>query len=177
MVDIKIKKGLDIPIVGSPEGDQVLPLPQPNHVSLNLDPFDEIKFHMIAKVGDKVKIGEPIAEDKNCAGRFFVSPAGGVVQEIRRGEKRRILDVVIAVDGEEEYFENPPVSPNSGADEIIEALKKGGYFAHIRQRPFNILANPEKKPRSIFVKALESAPFVPAAEMQVKGMKLIFRPV
>lgn len=169
MVDIKIKKGLDIPILGRPEGTQVLPLPKATHISLNLDPFDEIKFRMIAKVGDKVKIGEPIAEDKNCAGRFFVSPAGGVVQEIRRGEKRRILDVVIVVDEQEEYFESAKGSS------LIETLKNGGYFAHIRQRPFNILANPEKKPRSIFVKAIESAPFVPPAEIQVAGHEADFQ--
>lgn len=124
---------------------------------------------MIAKAGDLVKIGSPIAEDKNCPGRYFVSPAHGVIREIRRGLKRRILDVVIDVKGEE-YCENAAVNPNTASrEDLIEALKKGGCFAHIRQRPFGVLADPAKKPRSIFVKALETAPFLPPAEMQVEG--------
>jgi Na+-transporting NADH:ubiquinone oxidoreductase subunit A len=175
MVHIKIKKGLDIPIEGGPQENRAEELPAPPQISLNLDPFEDVKFHLIAKVGDMVKIGEPVAEDKECKGRMFVSPAHGVINEIRRGHKRRIIDVVIDVKGEE-YLENPAVDPNSASrEEITQALKQGGAFAHIRQRPFGILADPAKKPRSIFVKAIESAPFVPAAEKQVEGREADFQ--
>lgn len=49
------------------------------------------------------------------------------------------------------------------------------FFAHIRSRPFNQLANPEKLPRSIFVKAIESAPFAPPAELVVEGYEKEFQ--
>ena len=141
MVAIKIKKGLDIPIKGTPSGE-VKPLISPPQVSLNLAPFDEVKFKLLAKVGDVVKIGQPVAEDKSIEGRMFVSPAGGVIKEVRRGHKRRLLDIVIDVEQEEKYQETSVASGTR--EEILESLKKGGYFAHIRQRPFNFLANPGK---------------------------------
>ncbi len=171
MVEIKIKRGLDIPIKGKPEtgakGSEVMPLAAPKQVSLNLSPFEGVKFRLLAKVGDVVKQGQPIAEDKGCEGRMFVSPAAGVVKEIRRGLKRRILDIVIDVADEEKIQE---IDVASGSrEEIINSLKAGGLFATIRSRPFDRLANPDKVPKSIFVKAIESAPFVPSAEMQVRG--------
>ncbi len=58
---------------------------------------------------------------------------------------------------------------------MIARFKESGLFSKIRQRPFNILANPDKTPRSIFVKAIETAPFVPPAEMQVKGNEQAFQ--
>ena len=132
MVNIKIKKGLDIPIEGHPNPNGgVESLPAPSHISLHLDPFEDVKFHLIAKPGDIVKIGEPIAEDKECKGRMFVSPAGGVIEEVRRGHKRRLLDVVIAIKDREEHFENPPLNPNTASrEEIIEALKRGRICPH-----------------------------------------------
>lgn len=173
MVEIKIKKGLDIPIEGEPKGSPT-PLITPPQISLNFEPFEEVKHRLMVKPGDVVKIGDPIAEDKSCPGRFFVSPGHGTVKEVRRGHKRRLLDVVLDLSKNEQYTEYP-LHKNASRDELIAALKKGGYFAHIRQRPFNILADPSKEPRSIFVKALESAPFVPPAEMQVAGHEADFQ--
>lgn len=177
-VHIHIKKGLDIPIEGKPSGKVQPFFPRgeaaPDHpvklISLNLDPFDDLRFTLRKKVDDPITIGEPIAEDKGCPGRMFVSPACGVIQEIRRGLKRRILDIVILVDHPEKSFDHGsfPLSSASRED-LVEFLKKGGMFSKLRQRPFDRLADPRKKPRSIFVKALESAPFAPPAEMQVEG--------
>ena len=100
---IKIKKGLDIPIAGKPTGK-----PQkfmhggestprtPTFLALNLEPFNDIHFKLLTKVGDKVKIGQPLVEDKSVEGRAFVSPAAGTITEFRRGLKRRLLDIVIS---------------------------------------------------------------------------------
>ncbi len=119
-------------------------------------------------MGDLVKIGQPLAEDKATPGRMFVSPAGGIVKEIRRGLKRALLAIVIDVARQEEAVIFPPLDPERASrEEILERLKIGGLFAQIRRRPFNLLADPDKMPRSIFVKAIESAPFMPPAELQV----------
>lgn len=173
MTHIKTTKGLDIPIRGKPEGSvQTLPPPHntPKQISLSLKPFLDTKFKLLVKPGEKVKIGQPLAHDKAHEERKFVSPAAGEVREIRRGLKRRLLDIVIDVASEEEYEENPPLDVDTASrEEILQRLLTGGLFAHIRRRPFSRLANPTKVPRSIFVKALESAPFVPPAEMQIEG--------
>lgn len=184
MVHIKISKGLDIPIAGKPTGSpkmlipggEVSPLTTPQHIGLDLSPFDEMKFKVLVRIEDKVKLGQPILEDKDSPGRFFVSPAGGVIREIRRGLKRRLLDIIIEVAKQEEVEQHSSLDLQQiSRQELIERLKLGGLFTHIRQRPFNFLANPNKVPRSIFVKALESAPFAPPAELQVAGYEKEFQ--
>lgn len=183
MVHIKIDKGLDIPIKGKPEGEikllvgsgESFPLDTPHLISLNLSTFDDVKFKLLVKAEDVVKIGQPLAEDKSHPGRFFVSPASGHIKEIRRGLKRRLLDIVIEVSQPETYEEFDKINAETASrEQIIELMKKGGIFSHIRSRPFNFLADPSKTPKSIFVKCIESAPFLPPAEMQVKGYEKEF---
>ena len=184
MVHIKITRGLDIPIKGQPvgtpqtliPGGEVSPLSTPQHIGLDLTSFDDIKFKVLVRIDDRVKLGQPLLEDKDSPGRFFVSPAGGFIREIRRGLKRRLLDIVIEVAKQEEIEQHPIIHPQEiSKQELIEHLKLGGLFTHIRQRPFNFLANPSKLPRSIFVKAVESAPFTPPAELQVSGYEKEFQ--
>jgi Na+-transporting NADH:ubiquinone oxidoreductase subunit A len=166
---IKVKKGLNIPIKGEPQGD-VLPLKEPSFISLNLSCFESVKFRLLVKPEESVKKGQPLVEIKKFEGTFIVSPAGGIVREIRRGLKRRLLDIVIEVSRDEEEIELPPLNLKTASrEEIIAFLQKGGAFALIRSRPFDRLADPHKIPKSIFVKAVETAPLTPSEEMQVKG--------
>jgi Na+-transporting NADH:ubiquinone oxidoreductase subunit A len=182
MVHIKISKGLNIPINGGPAGE-IQPFIQsgtaahtkPKYISLNLHNYDQ-SFKLLTKLDDFVKIGQPLVEDKEVEGRMYVAPASGIVREIRRGLKRRLLDIVIEVAEDEQYIESTPLDPlKATREEILSKLMIGGLFHRIRQRPFDRLANPKHKPRSIFVKALESAPFVPSSEMQVKGHEKEFQ--
>lgn len=181
---IKNKKGLNIPIKGAPSGriQELNPSGQgvlkgtPHAFSLNLWPFDDLRLKLLKKVGDKVKIGEAICEDKNCEGRMFVSPATGVIKDVKRGLKRRIMDIIIEPDEKEEFLEHDKINlQNISRDDLIAYLMKGGVFVKIRQRPFNILANPKQTPRSIFVKAIESAPFATPPEIQVEGHEGLFQ--
>jgi len=167
MVHITVKRGLNIPVAGEPSG----PVKQKmaaKVVGYNFSDLLTTKFRVFVKQGDSVKLGQPLAEDKDVPGRFFVSPGGGVVQEVRRGEKRRLLmiSIALAVEEEEILF---PLEPLESMQEsaIIKRLMDAGLFAHIRMRPFERLAHPNKPPRAIFVKCIESAPFVPPAELQV----------
>ncbi len=177
MAHIKITKGLDIPIEGKPEGHakpfvpggEVAPLLTPHLIALNLKSFQDLKFKLLIKQDEVVRLGQPLAEDKSCPGRMFVAPAAGLVKEIRRGFKRSLLDIIIEVDQkEEQHQEYPKVRiENTSREALIERMKECGIFSHIYARPFPRLADPHKQPRSIFVKAIESAPFTPPAEMQV----------
>ncbi len=175
MAHIKIVKGLNIPISGQPI-KKMGQIPNPKQLALDLKSFDEISFKLLAKEGDLVKIGQPLAEDKNSPGRLFVSPAAGIISEVRRGLKRRLEAIIIDVSETEEFHEYPLINPEIASKEEIKArLLNGGIFTLIHQRPFNILANPNNSPKSIFVKAIESAPFVPAAELQVEGYEKEFQ--
>jgi len=184
MVHIKIKKGLDIPLKGQPSGmPQQLILggeAKPSHVplqlALDLKPFGDLKLRLLIKEGDNVVIGQPLVEDKSVLGRYFVSPASGIVGEIRRGAKRALLEIVIDCAQEDVYhpFERLDWKKNS-REELIEGLKQAGIFATIRVRPFNVLADPTKPPRAIFVKALESSPLTPPAELHLLGKEAEFQ--
>lgn len=172
---IVIKKGLDIPILGRPEG-KISPLPPPSLVSLNLAPFSEIGFKLLVKEGAQVKIGQPLAENKAVPGQMYVSPACGTVSEIRRGQKRQLLDIVIAVAQKEEYEEHGPLSlRETSKEQILQRLLQGGIFPHIRMRPFDLVATPRLLPKHIFVSALTSVPLAPPAEMHVEGEEESFQ--
>lgn len=184
MAHIKITEGLDIPIEGDPSGGnglrktsgEIFSLAAPHHIALNLSAFDDMKFKILVRAEESVKLGQPLVEDKDCPGRYFVAPASGAIREIRRGAKRRLLDIVIEASPKEEAVRHPILRlQDISRQELIERLKLAGLFTHIRQRPFNFLANPAKTPDSIFVKALESAPFTPPSELQIEGYEKEFQ--
>lgn len=169
MVDIKITKGLDIPIEGQPVGP-IQHLHRPERVALDLKSFDDVLLKLLVKQGDTVKIGQPLVLDKKYPERQFVSPGSGIVTDIRRGHRRQLTDIVIQLNDKDEYHEHSPLKASGATrEQILNVLLAGGLFAQIRQRPFNTLADPTKTPRSIFVKALESAPLTPSVELQIEG--------
>lgn len=175
MKHLKIKRGLDIPIAGKALGE-VQNLKKPNKVALNLTPFELAKFRLMVKPNELVRIGQPLVQDKDLPDRVFTSPGTGIVKEILRGHQRRLLNVSIELLDREDYVERKKVDLDHCSREgLIHHLLAAGLFPRIRQRPFNRLADPRKTPKSIFVKAIESAPFNPPAELQVKGYEQEFQ--
>lgn len=174
-MDFSIKKGLDIPMEGSPEGE-MLPFPTPSQVALCFDPFEEQRFKLLVKVGDPVKIGTPLAMSKTEPPLMFVSPGGGTVSSIVRGEKRRLCAIVVELgDSEEKLQHEPIILHKASGEEILERLRLGGALAHLRARPFNRLVSPLDHPRDIFVQAIASAPFAVPFELQVAGREKEFQ--
>ncbi|MCH9630015.1 MAG: Na(+)-translocating NADH-quinone reductase subunit A [Chlamydiia bacterium] len=157
-----------------PESSEILQKDMPNTLALDLGHFAYTRFNFILKIGDSVKIGQPIAEDKHLPGRFFVSPASGKIKAILRGEKRRPLKVEIEVSGEEYFLHEPCDYTKASKEEILKSMAQGGLLPHIRRRPSNTLAS-FKLPEAIFVKALESAPFMPDPALQLKGNEAFFQ--
>ncbi|MCI5051684.1 MAG: NADH:ubiquinone reductase (Na(+)-transporting) subunit A [Simkaniaceae bacterium] len=167
---IRVKKGLDIPILGKP-GHELRESRTVNRVALDLTPFPSTRFSLLAHEGDRVKIGQPLACDKSNTNRFFVSPAGGKLVEVQRGEKRRLLKIVIEIDGPEEALNWPALTANASQDEVVERMLETGIFARILKRPCNILANPGQLPNAVFINGAPSAPFSPPP--QVEGSDFI----
>lgn len=165
---IKISKGLDIPIKGKPTGTPH-PFVPAERVALELSAFTDYKFQLLVKPQDFVKIGEPLAVEKEH-GIAFVSPASGFIEEIRRGLKRALLAIVIRVQSPEEWVQLPPIT---SPEEILTRWKEHGGFSHIRKRPFNVLTT--SMPRAVFIKAIESSLFTPPPDYQVKGHEALFQ--
>ena len=162
---IKIRRGLDLPLPACPSGE-LKELSIGKKVALDLSPFETLCFTLLKKEGERALLGEPLVEDKGCAGRVFVSPASGKILGVVRGEKRRLLRIIVEPD-----HKQTPYIREKGS---IETLMEGGLFPHLRVRPCERIAEPGKKPEAIFVKAISSGPYAPPPELEVKGFEEFF---
>jgi Na+-transporting NADH:ubiquinone oxidoreductase subunit A len=111
------------------------------------------------KVGDYVKRGQPLFYSKTNESIKFVSNVSGYVKQIVRGERRKILNIIIECDKKDSIVTNN-IQPLSKLDfeSIIKSLLSSGCWPFIKQRPFDIIADPTKKPKSIFISCFDSAP-------------------
>ncbi len=172
---IKIKRGLDIRLEG--EAEKVLVSPDfVDTYQISPTDFHGINPKLVVKEGDEVKAGSPIFFSKANEKILFTSPVSGEVVEIVRGEKRKLLGIKILADKEVSflYFNTPDIASASRED-IIESLLKSGAWTYIKQRPFDIIANPEQTPRAIFISAFDSAPLAPDYDFLIQGKEKEFQ--
>ena len=161
-----IKKGLDIPISGSPVQEIGSAKNNIRSVGIVGDDYHGMRPTMLVGVGDKVKIGQPVMSDKKNEGVLFVSPACGTVRSINRGEKRKFLSMVIDVEGNDEVtfdtFSNFQVL---GYDAVKDHLLATGMWPAFRTRPYSKSPAPGSVPRSIFVNAMDTNPLSAEPEL------------
>lgn len=155
---IKLKKGLDIKLIG--EADKVTVEAKPSkEIAIKPTDFPGLTPKVILKPGEKVKRGETLFFDKQNEKVRYVSPVSGTLKEIVRGAKRRILSVIVTLDGKDDVEQFEPVDPNSlSRDEVRELMLKSGHWPFIRQRPLDKVANPDITPKAIFISGFDSAP-------------------
>tara|TARA_R110002096_G_scaffold169779_10_gene341590 strand:- start:439 stop:1791 length:1353 start_codon:yes stop_codon:yes gene_type:complete len=158
---LRIKKGIDIKLVG--EAEKVLSeLPFPESVAIKPTDFEGIKAKVIVKAGDEVKAGTTLFYDKNNEQVKFTSPVSGEVAEVKRGDKRKLLEIIVIADKETKYENFNAADPkNLKRDEVIEKITKSGLWPFIKQRPYDVIANPSDHPKAIFISAFDSAPLAP----------------
>jgi len=167
---IKLNKGLDINLAGAAE-QKLVNVKAADKVTLVPDDFVGSTPKVVVKAGEAVKAGDVIFTDKLHPEIKFVSPVSGTVEEVVRGERRKVLGIVIANDGKGTSVELSAVNPSAQAAEIKSALLNAGVWPFIKQRPYNVVANPEVQPRDIFVTAFDSAPLAPDFAFVVKGQE------
>ena len=162
--NIYLKKGLDLPIAGEAV-QQTKKVIVPDIVAVKPTDFRGLVPKLLVREGDKVLAGTPVLADKMSQNILFASPVSGTVAEVVRGEKRKLLEVRIKADAQQEYvdFGVKQVSDMT-AEQIKEAVLAAGLWPAIIQRPYGIIANPEVKPKAIFVSAFNTAPL--AADME-----------
>jgi len=171
MGKFRIKKGLDLPITGSPK-QEITKTIRTKKVALLGDDYVGMKPTMLVSAGDKVKLGQLLFTDKKTPGVKYTAPASGKVLEINRGEKRAFKSIVIEVEGtEEETFKSYTEGEleNLSFEEIKSILIDSGMWTSIRVRPFSKVANPETQPNSIFITAMDSNPLAPSIEKLLEG--------
>lgn len=158
---IKLKKGLDILLEGEAKRE-LTRLPLVHAYALKPEDFPGVTPKLLVHVDDEVKVGTPLFFDKYRPQILFTSPVSGKVSAIVRGEKRKILEVVITPEAEQVYetFDVPAIEATD-REQIKALMLKAGLWPMIIQRPFGIVANPQDTPKSIFVSGFDSAPLAP----------------
>ncbi|NLJ01641.1 MAG: Na(+)-translocating NADH-quinone reductase subunit A [Bacteroidales bacterium] len=168
---IKIKKGLQIPLLGESELTARGTVTS-EFVRICPEDYPGVAPKLAVKVDDTVKAGSPLFYEKKHPEMVFVSPVSGVVTEIERGERRRILNIVVKADGTEEYIDFGKKSVASlSPEEVKKAILEAGLWFAIRQRPYDIVAVPNKQPRDIFVTGFDSSPLAPSYDFILEGQE------
>ncbi len=167
--DIRIKKGLDIKLVGEAELTTSI-LPVKGMFALKPQDFHGIIPKLIAKEGIEVQAGESIFYSKSDDRILFPSPVSGKVTEVIRGAKRKIISIKIAADGKQIFkdFGNQDVDKMS-AEEVKNHLLSSGCWPFIKQRPFDVIANPNQAPKAIFISAYASSPLAANYDYTLAG--------
>ncbi|MEN1784476.1 MAG: Na(+)-translocating NADH-quinone reductase subunit A [Bacteroidota bacterium] len=167
--DIRIKKGLDINLVGAAEKTTTLAV-HSNVCAINLNDFHGIIPKMIVREGAEVKAGEPLFYNKNQEDMLFVSPVSGELVEIIRGARRKILTLKILADKTQVYEENKPLNlETTDAESIKSFLLSSGCWPFIKQRPYDIIADPKKTPKAIFISGCNTAPLAADPNYVLQG--------
>ena len=131
---------------------------------------------MLVKEGAKVSIGTPICFEKNDSRIIFVSPVSGTLSKIIRGDRRKILEIVIEPDFSNKKISHKVENTDSLSPEKIKNfLLKTGSWPFIRQRPFNVLADPDIIPKAIHISAISSAPLGVDYDFILKNNKKDFQ--
>ena len=172
---IKIKKGLDIKLKGN-ISEALIDVGKSETYALVPDNFNGIIPKLAVRVGDKVKAGTPLMFDKNHPDVKFVSPVSGEVTAVDRGEKRKILRIVVTPDSERTYESFEVKDPSSmSKEEIKSLLLNAGLWPYIKQRPYDIVASTGEEPRDIFVTSYNSTPLAPSFDYIAKGEEDVYQ--
>ncbi|MFB6320768.1 Na(+)-translocating NADH-quinone reductase subunit A [Saccharicrinis sp. FJH54] len=165
---IKIRKGLDIKLEGKAE-EQILSTPKAELFALKPTDFHGLTPKLLLKPGEKVKVGTPVFFDKYNPKVLFVSPVSGELVDVVRGERRRILEVVIKSDGKmtAEDLGKSDVSKMK-REEVVEKIQQAGMWSFIKQRPYDIIAKANKEPKAIFISGFDTAPLAPDYSFMLK---------
>ena len=166
--NIYLKKGLDLPINGT-AAQNTKKVIVPDVVAVKPTDFRGLVPKLLVREGDKVLAGSPVLADKMSQNIIFASPVSGVVSEVVRGEKRKLLEVRIKADEKQEYVDfGVKKVASMTAEEIKSDLMQAGLWPALTQRPYGIIANPDVKPKAIFVSAFTTAPLAANPEYALR---------
>ena len=176
---IKLKKGFDLNLAGKAE-KTTIEVPHSETYALKPTDFQGLsRPKMVVKEGDNVKAGSPLFYERNAEDIFYTSPVSGEVVEIKRGEKRKVLEVNILADKQVEFESFKKYSSsdlgNLTKEDAIDQLKQSGGWTNIIQRPYGIVADPAETPKSIFISAFDSSPLAPDYDYVLQGEEQNFQ--
>ena len=173
---IRIKKGLDLPILGAPQ--PLLEEKPVTTVAVVASDYIGLKPVMLVEAGERVRRGQPLFSDKSRPGVQFTAPAGGRVIAINRGERRALLSIVIELDSTEEEVSFAAYSPKDLSrltdDQVRENLLQSGLWTCLRGRPFSKIPPVDGTPKAIFITAMDTNPLAADPQVVLRGQEQDF---
>ena len=157
-----LKKGLDIPVKGA-AAQKVVKTVKPGVVAVKPTDFKGFLPRLLVKEGDRVLAGSPVLADKQKPQVLVTSPVSGTVKGIVRGDKRKLLAVLVDADASQEYVDFGTKVP-ADADAVKELLLKTGLWGALIQRPYGVQADPALRPKAIFISSFSTAPLAADTE-------------
>ena len=165
---IKLRKGLDINLKGKATKETAT-VKCPGEYALVPDDFCGVKPKVVVKEGDAVKAGDALFVDKLHPEVKFVSPVSGTVSMVERGDRRKLLSIRVKADEKQEARQFDTKG------DLKALMLESGLFAFLRQRPYDVVANPEDAPKAIFVSAFNSMPLSQDFEYVLQGQEAEFQ--
>ncbi len=169
---IKLRRGYDLLLEGE-AAETLLDWPaRPTTYAIKPEDFKGLRpIPKFFKKEGRVRAGEPIFWDKNYGEELtWTAPVSGELVEIRRGEKRRVLEVVFLADKEMDYQEYEHGHPSElGLEKVRELLLRTGLWALMVERPYGLVPHPSHKPDAIFMSVFDTHPLAPRYEFLIEG--------
>jgi Na+-transporting NADH:ubiquinone oxidoreductase subunit A len=173
--EIRLKKGLNINLIGEADKVYASVKPTKRYVVKPTD-FHGLTPKLVVKVGEKVKAGSTLFFNKYQDKINFCAPVSGEIIDVVRGAKRKILEVVLKPDDVIDYKQFTTASAKSiSREQIIDTMLKSGIWPFVRQKPYDIIANPTDMPKAIFISAFNSAPLTIDNDFALYGMDELFQ--
>jgi Na+-transporting NADH:ubiquinone oxidoreductase subunit A len=172
---IKITKGLTINLKGTAE-KIFIKSEQADFFAVKPTDFHGLIPKLEVQAEDTVLAGSAIFHDKNHPDIKFTSPISGTISAINRGERRQIMEVIIKADGSVKYKDFLKANPALlDRESVKNNILQSGLWPVIIQRPYDIIANPGKTPKAIFISAFDTAPLAPDYDFLIKGLEQEFQ--
>jgi Na+-transporting NADH:ubiquinone oxidoreductase subunit A len=173
--DIKVKKGLRLRFKGETE-QALVDAPRSKTFAVKPPDFHAVVPKLLFKEGAKVLAGDVLFYSKYNDSVKVSSPVSGTVKEILRGAKRRVLEVIIEADSSNSYKEFGQMNVSSSDAEAIKTrIYESGCGAFIKQRPYDILADPEDSPKAIYISTYNTAPLAANPDFFLQDQKKEFQ--
>ena len=173
--DIRIKKGLTIKLKGKAE-ETISAAPRSGIFAIKPKDFHGITPKLTVKVGAEVSVGDVLFYSKSNEKIKFTSPVSGVVSEIKRGAKRRIIAILIEAKSEDEFKNfGKEDALNLSKEQVQSKILESGCWSFVNQRPYDVIANPADEAKAIFVSSFDTAPLAPNYSFALKDQQDAFQ--
>lgn len=173
---VKLRKGLDIRLKGTAAKQKTQISPAYEEVALMPQDFVGVTPKPVVREGDVVKAGDTLFVNKASQEVGFSSPVSGTVAAIVRGERRKVLRIVVKADKETLYTDYGQKDPAKLTGvEVKTSLLQAGLFGYINQLPYAVSTTPDTTPKAIFVSALRDMPLAADFEMELLGNEETFQ--